>query len=96
MLVRKQQEVLLTGMINKTLGLTNSTVYWKTIAPKPVTNQYSVVRNGYGDGLHVAVVDDTGSVTGIQGNILEKHTGLSKCRFYFFCKFNRKSGIRTI
>ena len=62
----------------QTLGLTNSTVYWKTIAPKPVTNQYSVVRNGYGDGLHVAVVDDTGSVTGIQGNILEKHTGLSK------------------
>ena len=25
----------------QTLGLTNSTVYWKTIAPKPVTNQYS-------------------------------------------------------
>ena len=62
----------------QTLGLTNSTVYWKTIAPKPVTNQYSAVRNGYGDGLHVAVVDDTGSVTGIQGNVLEKHTGLSK------------------
>ena len=31
-----------------------------------------------GDALHVVVVDDEGSVTGIQGNILEKHLSLSK------------------
>ena len=62
----------------QTLGLTNSTVYWKSIAPKPVANNFVTTRAGYNDGLHVVVVDDKGSVTGIQGNILEKHLGLSK------------------
>ena len=62
----------------QTLGLTNSTVYWKTIARRPVTNVYSSDRGGKNDGINIAVVDDTGSVTGIQGNILEKHVGLSK------------------
>ena len=41
-------------------------------------NAYSLERNGKGDGIHVVVVDDLGTVTGIQGNILEKHVGLSK------------------
>ena len=62
----------------QTLGLTNSTVFWKSIAPKPTSNAYSLDRNGKGDGIHVVVVDDLGNVTGIQGNILEKHVGLSK------------------
>ena len=62
----------------QTLGLTNSTVYWKSIAGKPSTNKYSLDRNGKNDGIHVVVVDDLGDVTGIQGQILEKHTNLSK------------------
>jgi len=62
----------------QTLGLSNSTVYWKSIAPKPSTSQYAVERNGSNDEIHVAVVDDSGSVTGIAGNILEKFTNLSK------------------
>ena len=62
----------------QTLGLTNSTVYWRSIAPKPTSNNYSLDRQGKNDALHVVVVDDTGSVTGIQGNILEKHISLSK------------------
>ena len=62
----------------QTLTLTNSTLYWKSIAPKPVSNLYSLDRNGKNDALHVAIVDDTGSVTGIQGNLLEKHLFLSK------------------
>jgi len=62
----------------QTLGLTNSTVYWKSLAPKPTSNNFVSTRNGYGDGIHVVVVDDKGSVTGIQGNVLEKHIGLSK------------------
>ena len=62
----------------QTLGLTNSTVFWKSIAPKPTSNVYSLDRNGKGDGIHIAIVDDLGTVTGIQGNILEKHVGLSK------------------
>jgi len=28
--------------------------------------------------MHIAIVDDTGSVTGIQGNVLEKHLSISK------------------
>jgi hypothetical protein len=62
----------------QTLALTNSVVYWKSIAPKPISNNYSVQRNGKNDALHVVVVDDSGSITGVQGNILEKHLSLSK------------------
>ena len=63
---------------SQTLGLTNSTVFWKTLAPKPLTTNYTATRSGRNDALHVAVVDDEGKVTGIQGNILERHTFLSK------------------
>ena len=62
----------------QTLGLTNSTVYWKSIAPKPTTSNYVSSRNGRFDAVHVAVVDDTGEVTGVEGQILEKWVGLSK------------------
>ena len=64
----------------QTLGLTNSTVYWKTIASKPVTSNYVTERQGSNDSLHLVVVDDTGDITGVQGNILEKHTFLSKAK----------------
>jgi len=62
----------------QTLGLVNSTVYWKTLAPKPRTNQYSINRSGRNDSMHIVVVDDLGTLTGIQGNILEQHLGISK------------------
>jgi hypothetical protein len=62
----------------QTLQLTNTAIYWSSIAPKPGTSQYAVNRNGKNDEIHVVVVDDTGAVTGIQGNLLEKHLGLSK------------------
>ena len=62
----------------QTLGLTNSVLYWKTLAPKPVTNSYVSDRDGKNDGIHIAVVDDLGEVTGITGNILETHLNLSK------------------
>mgnify|MGYP003121809205 CR=1 FL=1 len=62
----------------QTLGLTNATIFWKEIAPKPTTSQYVADRNGKGDAMHVVIVDDTGSVTGIKGNILEKNTFISK------------------
>jgi len=60
------------------LGLTNTVIYWKSIAPRPVTNKHSLERNGKGDGLHVVVVDDLGTITGNQATILEKHLSLSK------------------
>jgi hypothetical protein len=62
----------------QTLGLSNSTIYWKSIAPKPTTNRYSLERNGKNDAIHVVVVDDLGTITGNQGTLLEKHVGLSK------------------
>ena len=63
---------------NQFLDLGNTSILWSSIAPKPGTSQYAVNRNGRSDEIHVVVVDDTGTVTGIQGNLLEKHIGLSK------------------
>jgi hypothetical protein len=63
---------------SQTLGLTNATIYWRELAPKPTTNQYVDQRQGYGDGLHVVVVDDTGEITGNTGTLLETHLSLSK------------------
>jgi hypothetical protein len=62
----------------QTLGLTNSIIYWKSIASKPISNQYSLDRSGKNDALHIAVVDDLGTVTGNQGTIIEKFVSLSK------------------
>ena len=62
----------------QTLGLSNATVYWKNIAPKPGTSQYSKERGGRNDEVHIVVVDESGSITGTSGNIVEKYTNLSK------------------
>jgi len=61
----------------QTLAL-NTPVSWNTIAPRPVDSNFSDARSGGNDGIHIVVVDDDGSVSGVQGNILEKHTFLSK------------------
>lgn len=63
---------------NQYLDLVNADILWRSIAPKPNTNRYVLDRNGKNDAIHVVVVDDTGDVTGIQGNLLEKFTNLSK------------------
>jgi hypothetical protein len=62
----------------QTLGLENTVIYWKSIAPKPSTNRHSIDRNGKNDSIHVVVVDDKGTITQNPGTILEKHVGLSK------------------
>ena len=64
----------------QTLGLDNSTVYWKNVAPKPQTSQYASTRNSRFDEVHVVVVDDSGKESGTSGQILEKHLGLSKAK----------------
>jgi len=64
----------------QTLDLDNAIIYWKTIAPKPISNVYSTNRNGKGDGIHVVVVDDYGTISGNQGTILEKFVSLSKAQ----------------
>ena len=62
------------------LGIVNGTMYWKSIAPRPVTNKYVLDRDGKNDGIHVVVVDDDGSITGVTGSLLEKHLNLSKAK----------------
>ena len=64
----------------QTLGLTNSTVYWKSIAERPGTSEFAGERSGKNDEVHVVIVDDTGSVTGVAGNVVEKHLSLSKAK----------------
>ena len=62
----------------QTLGLDNSTVFWKSIAPKPKTSDFCNSRNTRNDEMHIVVVDDDGKTSGTAGSILEKHVGLSK------------------
>ena len=62
----------------QTLGLTNTTLFWKSIAPRPISNVYSTERNGENDAMHIVVVDDDGSITGIRGSLLESHISISK------------------
>jgi len=62
----------------QTLGLTNTTIYWNSLAPKPGTSQYTSQRSGLNDEIHMVVVDDSGTVTGTPGNVIEKFIGLSK------------------
>jgi hypothetical protein len=63
---------------NQIIQLTNSQIFWKSIAPKPGTSQYASERSSKNDEVHIVVIDDTGSISGISGNILEKHLSLSK------------------
>ena len=63
---------------NQVLGLENSVVYWKSLAPRPSSNNFVTKRKGKNDGMHIAVVDDFGTISGVQGAILEKHISLSK------------------
>ena len=62
----------------QTLGLTNSTIFWNQIAEAPSTTEYAKQRDSKYDEFHVLIVDDTGSVTGTAGAIVEKWVGLSK------------------
>ena len=65
---------------SQTLGLSNSTVFWKNVAPKPGTSNYAAGRDARFDEINVVVVDDTGKESGTSGQILEKFTGLSKAK----------------
>jgi hypothetical protein len=62
----------------QTLGLSNATIYWKNIAPKPSSSQYALERSSKNDQVHIVVVDDSGKITGSASNVIEKYTFLSK------------------
>tara|TARA_B100000965_G_scaffold59351_1_gene45416 strand:- start:5037 stop:7277 length:2241 start_codon:yes stop_codon:yes gene_type:complete len=63
------------------ISLSNgSTVKWNQIAERPGTSSYAAQRNSRFDEVHVVAYDDTGTLTGNSGTILEKHTSLSKAK----------------
>ena len=63
------------------LGLTKGAdISWNTIAEKPGTSEYASSRQGANDEMHVVVIDEDGSASGIAGNVLEKHLYLSKAK----------------
>lgn len=63
---------------SQTLGLSNSTVYWKSIADKPGSSEYARDRSSKNDQIHIVVVDENGTISGVSGQILEKNLFLSK------------------
>jgi hypothetical protein len=63
----------------QTIELVNGgTIYWSSLAPKPVSTQFAVQANAKNDAINIAIFDDLGTITGIKGNLLEKHIGISK------------------
>ncbi len=65
----------------QSISLNNgATVKWNQIADKPGTSSYASTRNSRFDELHVVVYDDTGTITGNSGSVLEKFTNLSKAK----------------
>ena len=65
----------------QTFTLSNGTVIkWNNVADKPGTSSYASTRNSRFDEIHVVAYDDSGTITGNSGSILEKHTNLSKAK----------------
>jgi len=64
----------------QTISLTGSTVYWNTLVDRPGTSAYASARDSRFDEVHVVVYDDSGSITGNAGTLLEKHVALSKAK----------------
>lgn len=65
---------------NQYLGLTNNDFKWNQIADRPGTSAYAAERNSRHDEIHIVLVDDNGTITGVPGQILEKHFALSKAK----------------
>ena len=66
---------------SQTLGLSKGgDIPWNSIAEKPGTSEYAATRESESDELHVVVVDEDGSATGVAGNIVEKFLYLSKAK----------------
>jgi hypothetical protein len=63
---------------SQTINISNTTIFWKNIAPKPKTSNYANLRNSKNDEIHIIVIDEFGNISGNSSNILEKFTSLSK------------------
>ena len=65
---------------NQTVTLGNNTIYWKNIADRPATSEYTKSNGGKNDEFNVIVVDNLGKVNGNVGEILERFIKLSKAK----------------
>ncbi len=63
---------------DQTIDLSNGALEWDQLANRPGTSGFVDARGGRFDEVHVVLIDDTGSITGNAGTILEKHLALSK------------------
>ena len=64
----------------QTISLTSGSLSWSNLADRPATSSYAAARGGRFDEAHIVVIDDTGTVSGNSGTILEKHLNLSKAK----------------
>ena len=55
-----------------------TTIKWRAVLPKPQSNAYVTDRGGRNDALNIAIIDNSGSVSGQPGTILETFGNLSK------------------
>lgn len=62
----------------QTVVINGIPVYWRSLAPKPISSSFAIERRSYNDSVHILVIDDKGTATGVSGNIVEKFTNLSK------------------
>ncbi len=65
---------------NQYVGIDNNNFKWNAVADRPGTSQYCSERNSRHDEMHILVIDDKGTITGVPGQILEKHFNLSKAK----------------
>jgi hypothetical protein len=71
-------QLLWIGMINKLWDCQILQFSGSRLLQNQVHLNMPVERGGKNDEIHIAVVDESGSITGTSGNILEKYTNLSK------------------
>ena len=71
-------------------------VKWNQIADKPGTSSYAADRNSRFDELHVVVYDETGTITGNAGSVLEKFTNVSKAKDAQFSAVHLLTGEKSL
>jgi len=65
----------------QTITLNNGdTIAWNSLADRPGTSSYAAARNAKNDEVHIALLDDTGKITGNAGTLLEKFVAGSKAK----------------
>ncbi len=63
------------------IAITNGdNIKWNTVAERPGTSAYAAARNSRFDEAHIIVIDDTGSITGNAGTIIEQDLSVSKAK----------------